>query len=54
MAAEGTHVIVFSLEMKPVDLAAKAVSRQLYTDWHETSARPVKGIRRAEKPHGRS
>lgn len=38
MAAEGTHVIVFSLEMKPVDLAAKAVSRQLYTDWHETSA----------------
>lgn len=38
MAAEGTHVIVISLEMKPVDLAAKAVSRQLYTDWHETSA----------------
>ena len=29
MAAEGTHVIVISLEMKPVDLAAKAVSRQL-------------------------
>ena len=38
MAAEGTHVIVISLEMKPVDLAAKAVSRQLYMDWHETSA----------------
>ena len=38
MAARGTHVIVFSLEMQSVDLAAKAVSRQLYMDWHETSA----------------
>ena len=31
-------MIVFSLEMQSVDLAAKAVSRQLYMDWHETSA----------------
>lgn len=31
-------MIVFSLEMKSVDLAAKAISGQLYTDWYETSA----------------
>ena len=43
MAAEGTHVIVFSLEMQPVDLAAKAVSRQALHGLARNFRRIVKG-----------